>query len=133
MQQAHADLIELVNRLPSRAQDREADIAVLIDVGVQNLVEALDLWGLEGVFLCGLEGEEDLGVPVEGSLLVGYDLDVQLGDAPLVGVGDGHVLDPVLVVLLDVDLHSLFGGLEIGAVLVVELFLSLEPLGLEIL
>ena len=133
MQKAHADLIELVYRLPTRSQDREADIAVLIDVGVQNLVEALDLWGLEGVFLSGLEGEEDLGVPVEGSLLVGYDLDVQLGDAPLVGVGDGHVLDPVLVVLLDVDLHSLLCGLEIGAVLVVQLFLSLEPLGLEIL
>lgn len=57
---------------------------------------------------------------------------MKFSDAPLVGVGYGNVLDPVFIVLLDIDFHSLFGSLEIGAVLVVELFLSFDPLGLEI-
>jgi hypothetical protein len=57
---------------------------------------------------------------------------VQLGDAAGVGVGDGDIVDSVLVVLLDVDLHALFGCLEVGAVLVVQLFLGLHSFCLEI-
>lgn len=57
---------------------------------------------------------------------------MQICDAPLIRVRNGHVFNPVLIVLLDIDFHSLLGCLEVGAVLIVQLFLSLESLGLEI-
>ena len=47
---------------------------------MQDLVEALDLGRLEGVFFGGLEGKGDLGVPVKGPVFIGNDLDVEVGD-----------------------------------------------------
>lgn len=123
VQQTHADLIQLVDGLPPRPQDGEADVAVLVDVGVQDLVETLDLGRLEGVFLSGLEGEVDGGVPVEGPLLVGHDPDVQVGHS-LIGVGDSHIVDRILTVLLDVDLHPLLDSLQVGVALALQLLLS---------
>jgi hypothetical protein len=99
---------------------------------MQDFVEASDLWGLVGVLLSGSEGEGDHGVAIEGSLFVGDDLDDEFSDAALFGEADGDVLDLVLVVFLDVDLHALLGCLEIGTVVVLNLLLRLHSDLLEV-
>lgn len=80
MQQSHADLVQLVDRLPTRSQNRQTDVSVFVDIWMQDLVEALDLGWLEGVLFGGLEGEGDLGAPVKGPVFIGNDLDVEVGD-----------------------------------------------------
>jgi hypothetical protein len=131
MEKSHADLVEFIDRLPSRPQNGEANVSVLIDVWVEDLVEALDLGRLEGVFFGGLEGKVDLRVPVEGSVLVGNNLDVEVSDRTFIGEGDHHILDAVFIVLLNVDLHSLLDSLEVGAALVFNLFLGLHSFFFE--
>ncbi len=132
MQQPHADLIELIDWLPARSQNGEAYISVFVNVGVKDLVEALNLWRFEGVFLSGLEGEGNLRVPVIGPVLIGDDLDVEVSDA-LVGEGDGHIINSILTVLLDVDLHALLDGLEVSVALIFEFLLSDHSFFLEVL
>lgn len=80
VEKTHAHLIELIDRFPARSENGKADVAILVDVGMQDLVEALDLWRLERVFLGGLEGKGDLRVPVEGSVLVRHNFDVKISD-----------------------------------------------------
>lgn len=132
VQQAHGDLVEFVDGFPARLEDGETDAAVLVDVGMQNFVEASDLWRFVGVLLSGPEGESDHRVAVEGPLFVGDDLDDEFGDAALFGEADDDVLDGVLVVLLDVNLHALLGCLEIGTVVALNLLLRLHSDLLEV-
>ena len=132
MEQSHAHLIQLIDRLPARPQNRQTHVSVLVNVWMQNLVETLNLGRLERVFFGGLEGKGDLRVSVEWSILIGDDLDLEISDWLFNREGNSDVLDTILIVFLDVDLHSLFNCLEVSAVLVFYFLFLLHSLILEI-
>ena len=121
--------MQLVDGFPASPQKIEADIAAFVDIGMQNSVEALDFRRFNGVFLRSIVAEGNFGIPVERSLLVGKDSDMQLSDRPLIGKTNDHVVNFVLVVFLDIDLHPPLGCDHVCCVLLaLGLFLLLPHL-----
>jgi len=116
VQQSHSHLVELVNGFPSCAQDRQTDVSLGIDVGVQNLIQAPDFGGFVRVLLARVEGKGDARVSVERPLFIRHDFDDEISDRVLFGKRDFDVFYFVFIVLLQVDFHALFGSLEVCAV-----------------
>lgn len=83
--QADDDGVEVENGLPVFAQDVEADIALEVDVGVVDLLFALDFRRLVGEVLADGEGEVELAAFVQA--LVGGDGEGEVED--VVGVLEG--------------------------------------------
>jgi hypothetical protein len=81
--QAHDDGVEVEHRLPVLAQDVEADVALEVDVGVVDLLFALDFRRLVGEVLADGEGEVELAAFVE--TLVGRDGEGEVEDVVRVG------------------------------------------------
>ena len=72
--------MQLVDGFPAASQKIETDIAAFVDVGMQNFVEALDFRRLNRVFLRSIVTEGNFRVPVERSLLVRKDSNMQFSD-----------------------------------------------------
>jgi hypothetical protein len=86
--QPHDDGVEVEDGLPVFAQDVEADVAFEVDVGVVDLLFALDLWRLVREVLADGEGEVELAAFVEA--LVGRDGKGEIEDIVRVWEGSLH-------------------------------------------
>ena len=133
MKKSHDDLIQLIYSLPALSQDGEAYFAMLVDVGMQYLVEASNFWRCNGVFLCSFEWEWDLWISIEGSLWVGNDFDMYFCEIVLMREWNNNIIYLVLIIFLNILLHSLLSGLHVRIILILHLFLGLFSLGLKIL
>lgn len=77
--------VEVEHRFPVFAQNVQADVALEVDVGVVDLLRALDLWRLVWEILTDVECKVEDAALVHA--LVGCDAQVEVQD--VVGVGEG--------------------------------------------
>ena len=110
MQQPHHNLIQLIIGFPPFSQNRQTHITLLVNIRMQNLVQALDFRLRKWIVNWRLIAESDFRVGIN-SVLPGQDGDIQLSDNIRIGIGYFNVWNLILLVSQYVLLHSLSSSL----------------------
>lgn len=131
MQQSNNDQMQFINRLPPSPKQIKTHISVFVDIRMQNFVETFHLRLLERIFLCSGVRKSYPRVTIVRILLIWEDYYVQLSHRIAIGETQHHVVDLILVVVLNVVSHPPLSSHHLVGVLFQHLSLLFLALSLE--